>query len=134
MKTLKRKHLASRLSAALSSVSLMTMTALAAEGEGTAPTAMAQVVAPIVELLNTMMKPLLAIVIAVGGLYCVLLGVKYAKAEEPQDREKAKSHLKNAVLGFVLIFVLIVVMNLLVPVMETWVNNTMIANGGNAIF
>lgn len=132
MKTLKEKRIASRLVTALSAVSLMTIPAFAANTE--APTSMAQVLAPIVALLNTLLKPLLAVVVAVGGLYCVLLGVKYAKAEEPQDREKAKSHLKNAVLGFVLIFVLIVVMNLLVPVMETWVNNTMIANGGSAIF
>lgn len=130
MKTLKEKRIASRLVTALSAVSLMTIPAFAADS----PTSMAQVLAPVVALLNTLLKPLLAVVVAVGGLYCVLLGVKYAKAEEPQDREKAKSHLKNAVLGFVLIFVLIVVMNLLVPVMETWVNNTMIANGGSAIF
>ena len=138
MKTLKAKRFAARLAAVLSTVPFLTVSALATEGSetkpGTSPTAMAQVVVPIVELLDSLMKPLLAIVVAVGGLYCVLLGVKYAKAEEPQDREKAKSHLKNAVIGFVLIFVLVVLMNLLVPVMETWVNNTMIANGGNAIF
>ena len=47
----------------------------------------AQVAAPIVSLLNSLMAPLLAIVGAAGALYCVILGVKYAKAEEPQDRE-----------------------------------------------
>ena len=41
------------------------------------------VVAPIVSLLNSLMAPLLAIVGALGALYCVVLGVKYAKAEEP---------------------------------------------------
>ena len=80
------------------------------------------VVKPIVELLEDLMTPLLAIVGAAGALYCVLLGVKYAKAEEPQDREKAKSHLKNAIIGFVLIFVLILVLDLLTPVMVDWVN------------
>ena len=66
------------------------------------------VVAPIVSLLNSLMAPLLAIVGALGALYCVVLGVKYAKAEEPQEREKAKNSLKNAVIGFVLIFVAVV--------------------------
>lgn len=80
------------------------------------------VVQPIVELLEDLMTPLLAIVGAAGALYCVLLGVKYAKAEEPQDREKAKSHLKNAIIGFVLIFVLILVLDLLMPTMVDWVN------------
>ena len=81
------------------------------------------VVSPVVDLLNSLMTPLLTIVGAVGALYCVLLGVKFAKAEEPQDREKAKTHLKNAIIGFVLIFVLILMLRLLMPVMIDWVNN-----------
>lgn len=80
------------------------------------------VVAPIVALLNSLMGPLLAIVGAVGALYCVVLGVKYAKAEEPQEREKAKGALKNAVIGFVLIFILILALNLMMPIMINWVN------------
>ncbi len=81
------------------------------------------VVAPIVALLNSMLGPLLAIVGAAGALYCVVLGVKFAKAEEPQDREKAKGALKNAIIGFVLIFVLILALNLLMPQMIRWVNS-----------
>lgn len=84
------------------------------------------VVAPIVNLLNSILSPMLAIVGAVGALYCVILGVKYAKAEEPQDREKAKGSLKNAIIGFVLIFVLILGLTLLMPIMKQWV----ISNGG----
>lgn len=82
----------------------------------------ADIAAPIVSLLNSLMEPLLLIVGALGSLYCVVLGVKYAKAEEPQDREKAKGALKNAVVGFVLIFVLILALNLLMPQMVDWVN------------
>ena len=85
------------------------------------------VVAPIVSLLNSLMAPLLAIVGALGALYCVVLGVKYAKAEEPQEREKAKGALNNAVIGFILIFVLILALNLLLPIMINWVNEQ--ANG-----
>ena len=83
----------------------------------------AQVVAPIVSLLNSLMAPLLALVGAAGALYCIVLGVKFAKAEEPQDREKAKGALKNAIIGFVLIFVLILALNILMPQMINWVNN-----------
>lgn len=82
----------------------------------------ATVVKPIITLLNSLMGPLLGIVGALGALYCVVLGVKYAKAEEPQEREKAKGALKNAVIGFVLIFVLILALNLLMPIMINWVN------------
>ena len=78
-------------------------------------------VAPIVALVNSLMGPALALVGAVGSLYCVLLGVKFAKAEEPQEREKAKSHLKNAVIGFVLIFVLLLALNLAMPALQKWV-------------
>ena len=82
----------------------------------------AEIAAPIVSLLNSLMEPLLMIVGALGSLYCVILGVKFAKAEEPQDREKAKGSLKNAVVGFVLIFVLILALNLMMPQMVNWVN------------
>ena len=78
-------------------------------------------VKPIVALINSMMGPALALVGAIGSLYCVLLGVKFAKAEEPQDREKAKAHLRNAIIGFVLIFVLILALNLSINPLITWV-------------
>ena len=78
-------------------------------------------VKPIVALINSLMGPALALVGALGSLYCVLLGVKFAKAEEPQEREKAKSHLKNAIIGFVLIFVLILALNLSMDPLIAWV-------------
>lgn len=82
------------------------------------------VVTPIVSLINQLVGPALLIVGALGTLYCIVLGVKYAKAEEPQDREKAKGALKNAVVGFILIFVLILALNLLMPSMIAWVNES----------
>ena len=45
---------------------------------------------PVVELLNMALTPALGIVGALGAIYCIFLGAKLAKAEEPQDREKAK--------------------------------------------
>lgn len=84
------------------------------------PSSFYDVVQPVVDLLDSLLGPLLLVVGAVGALYCVLLGVKYARAEEPQDREKAKAHLKGAIIGFVLIFVLIVVLNLAMPVLRNW--------------
>lgn len=128
MKKLNEKIVCSRLGAAMTAVAMLSTSAFAAES------AFVGVVAPIVELLNSLMAPLLAIVGAVGTLYCILLGVKFAKAEEPQEREKAKSNLKNAIIGFVLIFVLIVLLNLLMPVMTNWVDSTMKANNTNKVF
>lgn len=78
--------------------------------------------APIISLLNMALTPALGIVGALGAIYCIILGAKLAKAEEPQDREKAKNSLKNAIIGFVLIFVLIVVLKLGMGAMQTWMN------------
>jgi Na+-driven multidrug efflux pump len=77
---------------------------------------------PIVELVNSLFAPAMTIVVAVGTLYCVILGVKFAKAEEPQEHEKAKNHLKNAIIGFVLIFVLVVALKLSVGPLTAWMN------------
>ena len=118
MKNLNKKTVVRRASIALTTIAASVYPVFAAS-EGGAKS-LKEVVAPIVELLNSFLAPLLLIVGAVGTLYCVLLGVKYARAEEPQDREKAKQHLKSAIIGFVLIFVLIVALNLLLPYLETW--------------
>lgn len=83
-----------------------------------------EVVRPIITLLNQLAGPLLGLVGAVGSLYCILLGVKFAKAEEPQEREKAKSHLKNAIIGFVLIFALMIALNVGMGLMIDWVNES----------
>lgn len=78
---------------------------------------------PIIDLLNLVITPALLIVGALGAIFCILLGVKYAKAEEPQDREKAKHALRNAIIGFVLIFVLLVALRIGLPAMTQWYEN-----------
>ena len=82
-----------------------------------------EIAEPIVGLIESLFAPAMAIVVAIGTLYCIVLGVKFAKAEEPQEHEKAKTHLKNAIIGFVLIFVLVVVLRLSVGPLTTWMNN-----------
>ena len=82
------------------------------------------IVEPIVDLLETLLRPLMAVVGAVGSIYCILLGVKYIKAEEPQDREKAKQHLKSAIIGFLLIFIMMVILKLAMNPMLDWVEST----------
>ena len=116
MKNINEKRVTTAFTVILAMMTFMTLGVSAESG-------FAGVVQPIVDLLNSLMTPILAIVGAAGSLYCILLGVKFAKAEEPQDREKAKSHLKNAIIGFVLIFVLMLTLKLLTPVMSEWVEN-----------
>lgn len=80
------------------------------------------VTSPIIALLESAVNPALAIVGALGTIYCIILGAKLAKAEEPQDREKAKNSLKNALIGFLLIFILIVVLKVGMSAMGSWVS------------
>ena len=84
------------------------------------------VVKPLTEVLGVLVPVLLSLVGALGAIWVIFLGVKYAKAEEPQEHEKARNSLKNAIIGFVLIFVLVLGLNLLMPTMIDWVN----ANNG----
>lgn len=80
------------------------------------------VIDPVVTLIRSLVGPALLIVTAVGLLYCIVLGVKFAKAEEPQEHEKAKKHLQNAIVGYVIIFVLMFALRASTPVLMTWVN------------
>ncbi len=75
---------------------------------------------PIVDLINSILGPLIAVVGALGAIWCVLLGVKLAKADEPQEREKAKMALKNAIIGYLLIFILVVVLRLTIGPLANW--------------
>lgn len=78
---------------------------------------------PIIGLVNQVLNVLIPLVAAVGGVFCVSLGLKYAKAEEPQEREKAKQHLKSAIIGFSLIFILVVVLRIASPLLNDWMND-----------
>ena len=117
MKKLNMRRTGSMLIAAMMLVMLMATPAFATS----TGTNFDSITTPIVELIDSLLGPALAIVGAVGSLYCVVLGVKYAKAEEPQDREKAKTHLKSAIIGFVLIFVLMLALKLGTPILQDWV-------------
>lgn len=81
-----------------------------------------KVSSPIIVLINSALGPALGLVGAIGAIYCVLLGAKLAKAEEPQDQQKAKMALKNALIGFLLIFVLLAALKVGMGAMETWYN------------
>ena len=84
----------------------------------------ATVAQPIIDLVKSAAGPALGVVGALGLIYCIILGAKLAKAEEPQDREKAKNSLKNAIIGFLLIFVLMIALLIGLPAMIDWVNST----------
>ena len=83
----------------------------------------APVIAPILEVLNAILWPAIAIVGAVGTIYCIVLGVKLAKSDEQNSREKSKKDLIGAIIGFVAIFVLIVALKISLPILQDWVQS-----------
>ena len=101
----------------------MLMTKTKPAGQDDAAAAFDQMASPITGLLNAALTPLITVVGAAGALYCVLLGAKYAKAEEPQDREKAKRSLQNAIVGFLLIFILLAALKVGLQPLMKWYNN-----------
>lgn len=81
---------------------------------------MNSIIQPLVDVCATLVPILLTVVGAVGSLWCILLGVRYAKADDPQEHEKAKKGLINAIVGFVLIFVLLIMLNIGTDVFTEW--------------
>ena len=79
-----------------------------------------QIVDPLLEVLKVLVPVLLSVVGALGAVWVIVLSVKYAKAEEPQEHEKARNSLKNAIIGFVLIFVLLVALQIGLTVFTNW--------------
>ena len=78
------------------------------------------IVQPVLDICRTLVPIMLAVVGAVGALWCILLGVRYAKAEDPQEHEKAKKGLVNAIVGCVLIFILLIMLNIGTQVLTDW--------------
>ena len=81
------------------------------------------VIVPVLEVVNAILWPLIAVIGAIGTIYCIFLGIKVAKADEQNSREKAKKDLVGARIGFLLIFVLIVSLKIAMSILQEWVTN-----------
>lgn len=81
------------------------------------------VVKPVLEIINAMLWPIIAVVAAVGTVYSVFLGVKIAKSDEQNSREKAKKDLINFLIGIGVIAALLVGLKIVVPILQSWVSS-----------
>lgn len=71
--------------------------------------------------------PIMIVVGAAGIIYSIYLGVNLAKADSADKRQEAKSRMVNAIIGFVCIFVLVLLMWLFTkyaPDLFGWVDTT----------
>ena len=74
-----------------------------------------EMVSPVMEIIQVFIPVLLTLVATVGFIWCIVLGVKFAKATDPQEHQQTKKSLINAIIGFVLIFVLMLVLSIAFP-------------------
>ena len=81
------------------------------------------IIAPVLEVLNALLWPCIAIVGAVGMIYCIFLGIKIAKSDEQNSREKAQKDRIGAIIGFLIIFILMVALKIAMPILEEWVKS-----------
>ena len=67
-------------------------------------------VGPIYDFLDTFGPVLIGLLLGVGSLYCILLGVQYARAEKGEDRDVAKKKAVNAGISFGVIIILLIIL------------------------
>lgn len=79
-------------------------------GTGTKKSDTSGTVSPIYDFLDTFGPALIGILLGVGSLYCIILGVQYAKAEKGDERDVAKKKAVNAAISFGIIIILLVVL------------------------
>ena len=68
------------------------------------------VVDPLYNALGIIMPAALGIILLSGTIYAVAIGVQYSRAENADERNKAKKKLVNGILGFGIVLVLVSVL------------------------
>ena len=74
-----------------------------------------EMISPIMDLIQVFIPVILTLVATVGFIWCIVLGVKFSKSTDPQEHQQAKKSLINAIIGFVLIFVLMLILHIAFP-------------------
>ena len=65
-----------------------------------------QAAAKAVEIIKTMVGPVLVVLAGAGAIYMVVMGVQFAKAEDEGKRQEVKKRLLNLAIGVVLVMAL----------------------------
>ena len=78
---------------------------------------------PILDVLSAALIPILILVGTAGMIYAIVLGVKLARAETTEQRDEAKKRLINAVIALVVMIALILLLQLFVTNIGTWIGD-----------
>ena len=78
---------------------------------------------PVLEVLGAALIPILILVVTAGMLYAIVLGVELARAETTDQRDEAKKRLINAIIALVVMIALILLLQLFVSNIGTWVGD-----------
>ncbi len=78
---------------------------------------------PILEVLASVLVPILIIVGTAGMIYAIVLGVKLARAESTDARDEAKKRLINAVIALVVMIALILLLQLFTDNIAKWIGD-----------
>lgn len=64
-------------------------------------------------IVNVVLPILMAFLLVIGMFYGIQLGVKYARAEEEDDKKKAKNSLINVIVGVLIAIIFIAVIQII---------------------
>lgn len=68
-----------------------------------------------IDIINVVMPILIAVILVFGLIYGIILGVQFAKAEDTEQRDKAKQRLINVIIGVVVAAVLMAIIYAILP-------------------
>ena len=64
-------------------------------------------------IINIILPILMSVLLVLGMFYGIILGVKYAKAEEDEDKKKARGALINVIVGVLIAIIFVAVVQII---------------------
>ncbi len=106
----------------MSKVNMLTGDTDSPTGDPTVDDIYTKVFKPVVDILDSMLLPILILLGTAGSIYAIVLGVNYSKAESADKREEAKKRMINAIIGIVVTLLLLILLKLFTANVQTIVD------------
>lgn len=82
----------------------------------------ANAVDPLYDAISTIGPYAMGVVLALGLIYAIIFGVKFAKAEDSAQKATLQKALVNGIIGFVTVFILIAILYAIREPLVDWMN------------